>query len=843
MLSDFRYAFRQLGKNPSSIAITILILALGIGANTAVFTFIDGILLRGLPVRDPAQLVLVGRSGAKLKDPRIAMGKYLFSYPDFEQFRDRGQSLAAIAAENVSRRKLAGGGLGQSETISVSVGEVSGDFFSMLGVSPYLGQAFTLEDDRKGNPRPVAILSYACWTQHYGGDPAVLGKQILIDNVSFSVVGIVPPDFSGVEAEDRPDVWIPIQMLAVLDTNPSAQGLRTPVGGTWLHILGRLRPGVKRESASAELDVIFQGELAAAKIPAEAISMFMGKIDLQAGGSGFSQTREQARSLLMILMAMVGLVLVIACANVASLLLARTVVRQREFALRSALGAARGRLIRQLLTESTLLALFGGMLGLLFAHWGAYAIAGYLPGGGSLDLKPDRDVLLFAALVSIGTGIFVGVIPALRLSGTDLISVLKAQANMAPGSSRHRLGKVLVVAQIGLSLCLLAAAGLFVRTLENLQNSDLGFRRQSLVIVGVTADRNYDLTQRARVFENVRAGLEGLPGVTHSTFVEGGLLLASNFYNQFGLDGYVPRANEALLANYTFAGPQFFETLGIKMVRGRGFSDADIASAANQRGPAEPKSGGSVPSGVGVAVVNESLARQYFGDVDPVGHILHDAQQGTYRIIGVAKNAKYSSLREENLNEIYLPISKQPGGSGPGMQFVLRSGEGLLTLAPAIRAAIHKIDPKVRVGNATTMDEIVDRATSSERTVAQVAGYFSLFALALASMGLYGILAYGVAQRTREIGVRMALGANGGDVLFLVIKQGMLLAAVGCVAGTIVAIALSHLIVSRLYGVAPTDPVTFLATAALMLMVAFFACWVPARRAVRVDPMIALRAE
>ena len=847
MISDLKYALRRLLKAPGFTAIAVLILALGIASNTSVFTVIDALLLRGLPVSHPEELVLLSsKFNGNLLDR--------FSYPVFEQFRTHTQSLTGVTAFTSAQRSMVISGSGRNDPIPVKTAGVSGDFFPVLGRFAFLGRTLTPIDDRADAPRAVIVISYAFWQRQFGADPDVLGKTVLIDNTQFAIVGVTAPGFTGVEIGNPTDLWLPLQMYPIID--PGSRGrLAGPraARGWWLLILGRLRPGMTSESAKAELNVLFTRELDSdgAQKAFQSVHTAIGKIALQPGGSGYVQNRVSTASLLNILMIVVGMVLAVACANVASLLLARTAVRQRELAVRTALGAGRGRLIRQMMVESLLLAAAGGVLGLLLTHWGTHILAGYLPGLASIDLSADIRVLSFVVAASAATGILIGLLPAIRFSRLNLVGALKAQASTVAGGSGQRLGSFLVAGQIALSVCLLAGAGLFVRTLENLKSIDgLGFNRRNVLIAYLAFDKNDTPAHKAILAKDVIAATTALPGVRSSTFLtQGGTMLAGNGNvsgTSVSVEGYVPTGDNRIIADNANIGPRFFATMGMALAKGRDFELAD----------AFPNADPTAANAVQTIIINEAMARQYFGERDPLGRkiIIPDQQealdnhvkQTTFKIVGVVKNTKHINPRKDDFLEIYLPAFAQlPSmGTPAGMTLELRAWDSPLALVPQLRTAIHAIDPKLGdINYITTLDEVVDRTVAQEQMIAHTATSFSLFALLLASLGLYGVLAYNVAQRTREIGVRIALGAQPGNIISLVLHQGMGLTLIGCVAGTAAAMALAHLIASRLYGIPALDPLTFLSIAVVLLTVALIACWLPARRATKVDPMVALRAE
>jgi predicted permease len=838
MFSDLKYAVRQVAKNPGFAAIVVLILALGIGSNTAVFAAADALLLRGLPVREPRQLALVGVNGIQNFTGRLDS----FAYPAFQQFRDRARSLSDVVAINSARLSVLATAAGQDSAVNVRADEVSGNFFSALGVPPFLGRTLTPDDDREQAPRAVVVLSHAYWQRSFGGDPSILGQTIQVEKVSCSVVGIAPPGFFGVTPGVPTDLWLPLQMAALVTPSQAAQFHN--FHSFWLHLMGRLRPGVSRETAAAELDLLFQGELANEglfRAPAWAKVGRFGRVNLLPGGSGFLPDPDRVTSLLTILLVVTGFVLVIACANVTSLLQAKIAVRQRELAVRMALGAGRGRVLRQLVTESLLFAAAGGVFGLILAHWGALVLFNYLPGRQTLDLSPDGRVLLFATGLSGAAAVCIGLVPALRVSRLGLMSVLKAHGQSVAGGSQ-RASKTLVIGQIAISVCLLAGAGLFVRTLENLKNVDLGFRRDDLLLVNAGFDRHYNAARRAILLKGVLAGLQALPGVRNVTVFTGGLL-NNSMVQAVQVDGYVPRGTEQMSGHLSYVSPGYFTTVGTPLLHGREFNDEDMAAMAGQSliandAAPDPKA----PAAPGLAIINEAFARQFFRGGDPLGHIIRGGAGQPYRIVGVVGNSVYDDLRVTRAPEFYLPFSALNTSGTNTLSFQVHTSQDPLTLTAGIRAALQQVDPKITV-SFRTMDDLLDNKLAQERLVARLSSSFSLFALMLACLGLYGVLTFNVTMRTREIGVRMALGAQTKGIVALVVGQGVRLALIGCGIGVAAALALSRLISSSLYGVPAADPLTFAAVVALLLVVALLACLLPAWRAARVDPLVALRAE
>ncbi len=823
---DLRYAARALRRTPGFTAISIVILALGIGANTAVFTFIDRAMLRKLPVNNPDQLVIVTKP-----DARAPRTNESFSFPAYAQLRDRTQTLAGLAAFRGAIRTMAITGPGGGEAGLIQTQDVTGNFFSVLGVAAVVGRTLSPSDDAPDNPQPVVVLSHALWQQRFGSSPDAIGKTIVLDDVSFTIVGVASRRFLSPSLGGGPDLWLPLQMVQRLEPRADRRRFQNDES-QWLFVIGRLKPRVDREAARAELDVIFQNALTGFGWSDAQRKFLGGRIELQPGAFGYDRLGPETKPLLTLLFGLVGLVLLLACANVAGLLFARAAVRQRELAVRSALGASRGRLVRQLLVESLLLAVAGGLLGVLFAQWGTHILAAQFP---RFDLNPDVPVLLFTAVVSVVAGIAIGLSPAVRLSRIDLVSALKAQAI---GGSRPRLNQVLVAGQIALSVCLLAVAGLCVRTLQNLRGVDLGFNGKGLLVFIVEFGNYYDAAYRANFFQEVQAaGLDSLPGVISATTADGYMFFGDtpNDGKAFNVEGEVSARGATMLAQPTLVGPGYFETFGLPLIRGRDFGPSAVSPAGASSG----RSPGAV------VVINDMMARALFGDRDPLGRVIRFVEPALrwppFEIVGVAADSKYGSLREKNAFRVYLPYWHMP--TRQRMWFQLRTTGDPQALAPRIRQIIQRVDPKARVLDPRTMDDMVEGSLAPERTIAQAASFFSVLALALACMGLYGLLAYSVTQRTREIGVRMALGADRRNVLGLVVGHGLRLALCGCVVGLVGAVAFGRLLANRLYEVSAADPLTILATTGLLLSIALLACWLPARRATKVDPMVALRAE
>jgi predicted permease len=851
LFQDLRFGMRMLLKNPGFTAVIVITLALGIGANTAIFSLINTVLLKTLPVKDPQRLVFFMVAGPQ------GMGTG-FSYPLLQQFNRNNHSFTGVIAANTpGRMRMAEPGTGGQVEL-VQAGRVSGNFFSELGVSAVAGRTLTQYDDSPTGGQPVAVISYNYWKRRFGLDPGVIGRKITLDDYPFTIVGVAPPGFFGIEVGGDPDLWWPIRMTP--QVIPGSQVLNDS-GHRWLFVMARLKPGVNVEQARAEMDAVFHQQLneiapdrLASFTHAQRRNYFERNIQLVAGGAGFTWLREQIKRPLLILMIIVGLALLIACANVANLLLARAAGRRKEMALRMAIGARRWRLIRQLLTESLLLAALSGTLGLLLARWGARLLLAYLPQErtATLDLAPDARALGFTLAVSLLTGILFGLAPAFRATRLDLNSSLKDAAGGSAWRSRLTPHKLLIVTQVALSLFLLVGAGLFVRSLWNLKNLDAGFDRENVVLFSLNTPNGYTLAQRVNLYRQTLERLEALPGARAASLASFSLLSGTGMNSNIVVEGYANQPDEDMDCHRLWVGPKYFATMGIPLLQGRDFGPQELrpqdglpADELAASRPPQPQTS-ATPSAPLAAVINQTMARYFFRGENPLGRRFH-LQRGPLQdipieVIGVIKDAKYYSLREQTPRTFYLSFFQRPR-EGTAGTMLLRSFADSASAAAAIRRAVQEIDPHVQTLNLRTMDEVVDRSLMRERFVAQLGSFFSLYALLLTSIGLYSALSYAVNQRTHEIGVRMALGARPRDVLRLTINQGMKLALIGIGIGLGGALALTRLMKSLLFDVSATDPLTFTVIALLLAFVALLACWIPARRATKVDPMTALRFE
>lgn len=843
-LQDLRYGIRMLLKSKAFTAIAVLSLALGIGANTALFSLVDAVMLKLLPVKNPNELVLFnwlsgprglsrGITGTTNRDPNGMVTSTSFSYLTFERIRDNNQTLSDVFAFaqlyelNVSiegQPEIAGGQL------------VSGNYYSGLGVQTIMGRTIAADDDIP-SATPVAVITYRYWQHRFAKDPEIVGKTVSINNVPVTIIGVTPPEFFGaLQVGESADLSIPFSMQPRL--NPRESDLTKP-WYWWVQIMGRLKPGVSGAEAAAAFEGIFQQSAqegwtaALSQLPSTAqlqnpAPRDVPKLRWGSGSQGLTEARREYSQPLSILMVIVGLVLLIACANVANLLLARSATRQKEIAVRLALGASRWRLVRQLLTESVLLAGLGGTAGMLFAYWGKDLLLTLRPWGGSdlsLNLKLDLRVLGFTLAVSLATGLLFGLAPALRATSVDLTPALKDNSRSVI-ATRSLLTKSLLVVQVAMSLVLLVGAGLFVRTLRNLENVDVGFNRDNVLLFNVEPALNgYSNAQIAQLYQRMTERLDAVPGVRSSTISLIPLLSGRGRTSSIYLQGHTEQSGQSDDAKVNTVGPAFFDTLEIPILMGRNLSLADSETA--------PK----------VAVVNQLLAQKYFGDENPLGRRFGfgSAQNSAQiEIVGVVKDAKYTGARDDTEPTIYLPyLQSIPKWA----TFIVRTNGNPISMIASIRESMHEIDNNLPLFDIKTQNQQAEESLSQERLFATLSSFFGILALLLACIGLYGVMSYGVARRTNEIGIRMALGASAPRVTRMVMRETMWVVLLGVAIGIGAALAGTRLIASSLFGLAPTDPISIAIAVLTMITVATVAGYLPARRAAKVDPMVALRYE
>jgi predicted permease len=811
---DLRYGARMLWRNPGFTLIAMLTLALGIGANTAIFSLADAVLLKSLPVERPEQLHFIARAGSHGLEGAPP-------YPCFERFRDQNKTFEGLAAFDDFKPRVTIDG--QAEEVSGQ--HVSGNYFSLLGVRPFLGRTLTPADDSipgKGGLNGFAgVISYNYWTRRFGGNPDVIGKVVQVGAHSVTIVGVTPPEFHGLYPGVEINLSVPMMIVG-------AEELAERYGW-WFEAVGRLKPGVTVEQARVDLDTIFQPFMDELGFPAEERREHHARIELPPAGRGLDTLRRQYTAPLQALMGIVAVVLLIACANVANLLLARATARRKEFGVRLALGASRWRLLRQNFTESLLLAILGASLGLLMASWGIDLLIGFFSGGRNplfLDAPLDGRVLLFTAGAALLTCLLFGIAPALQSARVNVGTTLKDSGD-AHASSRSAFGKSLVVAQVALSLLLLAGAGLFLRTLRNLENLDPGFRREGVLTMRINPPEGvYRGPRLAILWKEILERVERLPGVRSASLAAFNPLEGRDRVIRIRIPGFTPGVERDLDIRLNQVSPGFFSTLGIAVTRGRAFTGSDGENAPR------------------VALLNEAAARFYFGDRSPLGARIsvNDRDAAPYEIIGVVKDSRYRNLRETDSRLIYLPTA-QPLDRLGRLTLAVRAAGKPSEMAGALREEIRAAGSDLMITNVATLEEQAEQSLLQERLLATLALSFGLLALLLACVGLYGVISYDVSRRTREIGIRIALGAGRGDIFRLIVGQGVGITLIGVGVGLAAALALTRLLSSQLFGVSSRDPLTFAAVALLLTFVALMACYIPARRATKVDPMVALRTE
>lgn len=850
LLQDIRYAIRMLLKAPGFTAVAVLTLALGIGANTAIFSVLDSVLLRSLPVPHPEELSLLTDPDSHGQSFGSEGGeRSLLAYSEFQYLHEHNEVFSKLFAADSQLpdaditigNSSTGGGM-QRETARVRL--VSGEYFEALDLQPAAGRFFTPEVDRVRGGAPLAVISYAFWKSRFALDPSALGKSMQIRNNSFEIVGVTTPSFFGETVGEAPDLWIPITMQDVIYPgrdllSASPQGLLNQ--HIWLQVMGRRKPGISNAQANASINVVFQHLIESLLGPAmtaeERKESLEWRIKVQPASRGASTLHEAFGEPLKFLMALVGLVLLIACANVANLLLARGAARQREFVMRLAIGADRSRLVCQLLTESLLLAVVGAGMGILFAFWAdallLRMVGGVADGPSSvqLSLQPDARVLGFTLLVTVLAAILFGFFPALHATRLDLSSRMKASGSSGAGESGKRglpLNKILVIAQVGFSVVLLIAAGLFVHSLANLSRVNLGYNRENLLLFRVNAAAGgYKEPAQTRLYEDLLVRISAIPGLRGVAVSHNGLFSGSESADPVAVEGYTPKPGESTHSRFDHIGPAYFSTMGIPILLGREIGAHDTAG------------------GLRAAVINETFARQFFPNTNPLGKHIRDTYSGNPAeciVVGVAADAKYNSLREKTRPRLYAPLFN-PMWEQSTAVYEVRTFADPASVSSALRSAVQEIAPSLPPVSIRSMNGLVSDTLQTDRFIEQLSSAFGFLAILLASVGLYGVMAYTVARRTRDIGIRMALGAAPANVLWQILRESLTLALIGIVIGVPVALAGTHLVRSMIFGLGLADPIVIVAAAALLAIVAALAGFLPAHRASRVDPMIALRYE
>jgi predicted permease len=820
-LHDLKYGARLLMKAPAFTAVAALSLALGIGANTTIFTLVNAVLLNPLPVEDPSQLVSVWTTDER--NQNSAIGFLQLSPMNYRDLRDKNEVFSGLAAH-----------VGIPLNIAVTNGEpqqvfgeiVSGNYFSVLGAKAAVGRTFSPDEDRNPGEQLVAVLGYGEWQKRFGGDPGVVGGTLTINGQGFTVIGVMPRGFKGTNAIGAPALWVPYMTYPVT-TNGFFRELIVPTSrrGLVFNVTGRLTPGISVRQAEANLKAI--ARQLEQEYPNENKGRNVTIVPLPQAtiNPGFRSNFVMAGSLLM---TVVGLVLLIACANVANLLLARAAVRQKEIAVRLSLGARRSRLIMQLLTEGTLLAVLGGACGLLLAYWAQGLLWSYRPPflqPDAVDLRPDSRVLLFTLVVSLVTGILFGLAPAIRSSRPDLVVELKDKTS-APTGAKGLFGlrNLLVAAQIALSLVALIGAGLFLRSLQNAQRIDPGFDAEHLAVLSFDLGAQGYTEERGRQFQQrVLERATSVPGVQSATLSSTVPLFNGGFARTVFLEGQdTSDRRGGRLVQITLAGQHYLETLGISLLRGRDLSDADQ------------------PNTPAAVVINETMATRFWPNQDAIGRRFKFFGQDNFQqVVGIAKDSKYNFIGEEPTPHIYQAATQV---YQPQVSLFVKAARPEAVLG-TVRGDVQQLDRSLPLTGVFTLREIFDQALWAPRMGASLLAVFAGLSLVLAVIGIYGVMAYAVNQRTRELGIRMALGASRGDVLRLVVLQALRLTVTGVAVGLLVSLAASRLIASLLFSVSPTDVVTFIAVPVLLGAAALAASYLPAFRATRIDPMIALRYE
>ena len=824
---DLRFALRTLSRSPVFTAVAILSLALGIGVNTALFSFMDRLLLRSLPVADPELLTLLESPGPVAG---MVMNEQAFSYPSYKDLRDRNDVFSGVLA-----RFEAPVSLMWKNSTELSAGElVSGNYFDVLGLHPYLGRLFTQDDDRTPGAHRVAVLSYGYWQRKFGAEPSVLGQKILVNGQPFDIIGVAPPHFEGVLIGHQTEVFLPMMMKALI--TPTWNGLDDR--RTWfLNVFARLKPGVSREQAQAGLETLHRQMLEAdlTAIPGGSANFRKRfrekKLLVHPGLQGRSFLRSRMKTPLIVLMSMVGLVLLIACANVANLLIARAAARQKEIAIRLSLGASRGALVRQLFTESAVIALAGGALGVLVAVWAGDLLIGFTPGmssgPGAPDWSaPDARVLLFNFGISVLTAVLFGLVPAWKATRPAVAGTLKDQAGSVSSSAGDvRLRKGLVVAQVALSLVLLFGASLFARSLFNLRSLDPGFETDHNMSFTIDPSLSgYQKQNALAMLEQVRGNLSAVPGVRAVGVSDNPFLTGNISMMTVNIEGRQRKEGESMNPEFANVNPGFFQAMGVRLLDGREFTAADAAG------------------GQKVVIINSTFAKRWFEKQNPIGRRVGTGDDKPDRVIvGVVSDIRTRNMREEPQPMYFFPLLQN---TNPGScTFYVRTAGSPVSVAGAIRREVAKIAPTVPVFDMRSMESQVDEILAVERAVATLSGFFGLLAAVLAAIGLYGVMAYTVTRRTREIGIRVALGAERSSVLWLVLGEVAWMAAIGVGIGLPASLVLSRYVQSQLYGLTPNDPATLAFAVVAMLAIALAAGFLPASRAARLDPLRALRYE
>ena len=827
LLQDLGYALRTFRRNPGFTSVVALTLALGIGANTAIFSLMNAVLLQSLPVRNPGELVVVQYS-----DPQSGRENEDFSYPMYQALRNKNSVLAGT----VCRSGVSFNATYASQSEQATGEMVSGNYFEVLGVRPWIGRLFTQEDDRVPGAHPVAVLSYGYWQTRFGGDASIIGKEILLDAKPMTVIGVTASDFFGTQIAYNPQIRVPMMMATVFKPIP-ANRLQSP-RHRWLTIMARRKEGVTVSQAQASLDVLYHQVLEeeldglGSKVTAHDKERVLStRIVLQSGRQGFAHLQAEMGRPIILLFGVAAIVLLVACANIANLLLARTAKRKKEVAVRLAIGAGPRRLIRQWLTESVLLALLGGAAGMLFAVWLNAALIRFLPASLRVDLKApmDTSVLAFSLLTSIATGLLFGLAPAMQISRSSVTAAMHDRVSLVSSERRTiSLRSALVFAQVALSLPLLIGAGLFLHSLQNLRGINLGFVKENVFLANLNPSLNGYTTDHIRaLYGDLLARVRSLADVRAASLTTSSPISGS--WDQLGVrvEGYQPGQDENMSPNAAVVSPGYFATMEIPFVAGRDFTEQDNASRTK------------------VVIVNQTFARYFFGSSNPIGkHMSTNDEPGApldMEIVGLVEDAKYVRLNEKPRRHFYAPLAQEPRLFDMTLQ--VRTTGDSRRIADLVRDQVRELDPNLPIYATTTLQVQIDDSLTGERLTTWLSSAFGILATLLAALGLSGVVAFSVARRTQEIGIRVALGARRNDILRLILTQTAPPVVLGLAVGLATAFALSRLLSGMLYEVRPSDPLTYAMASLLLGGVAALSAYWPARRAANIDPLTALRHE
>ncbi|MGZ8844125.1 MAG: ABC transporter permease [Pyrinomonadaceae bacterium] len=820
---DLRYAMRMVRKNPGFSLVVVATLALGIGANAAMFSLTDRVLLERLPVSNPDQLAVI-----LTRDPAESEPDESFSYPMYQDFRDRNDVFSGVMARGGAQMNISYG----DQNTRVSAELVSGNYFDVLGVRPFAGRLLTQDDDRNPGAHPVAVISYGFWERRFGKDSSIIGKTILANEHAVTVLGVTPPDFYGIYLANAPDVWVPLMMTPVF--NPLPPTRLNSRRHQWLSVMARRKDGVSVEQAQVSLSVLYHqiresdAQQLAGKLTGRDKERFLGRqISLQPGNQGFQTLQQEMRTSLLLLFGATCVVLLILCANLANLMMARATVRAPETAVRLALGAGRARLLRQWLTEGLLLSFFGGVAGVFVAMWIKAGLMMFVPESTRSNLNAPFGWRFagFVMLLSIVVGLLFSLAPAVQSARSSTAPSLQLETRSFTSAGRLlSLRSGLVLLQVALSLPLLIGAVLLLRTLQNLRAVDTGFSRNNVLLASINPSLNgYSADKSRGFFNELLARTRALPGVTAASLATDSPLSGGWDRNGIVVEGYTPYEDEKMSVDVTYVSPDYFKTLDIPLASGRDFNPQDTIGSPL------------------VAIINEKMAQYYFAGQNPIGKRIGLDKVPDVTIVGVVKDAKYISLREPMRRHFYTPIMQEKNLLNLALQ--VRTSGDPESITGAVRNQVRELDPHLPLYDVKTLTAEIDQSLVQERLVTWLTTSFGVLATLLVVIGLYGVLSFSVVRRTREIGIRVALGAQRRDVFLMVIKQGMILVMAGAIAGTALSFALSRLISGLLFGISPTNALTFIAAAVGLILVALVACYIPARRATKVDPLVALRYE